>query len=147
MQLQQFLKPASGSGSVLKIFSHCPTTSKRENYIQELRKYIQARLYVLQYNCFVIVNIYGINICLQVDLKGGCGDEPCDLLCYDANMENHKFYLSFENAICQDYITEKFFSPLERGLVPIVLGLTARWLLRFLIIIYSLNVNQNWGHL
>ena len=29
----------------------------------------------------------------------------------------HKFYLSFENSLCDDYITEKFFNILNSGLV------------------------------
>jgi alpha-1,3-fucosyltransferase len=34
--------------------------------------------------------------------------------------ERYKFYLSFENFICTDYITEKFFEILNRTIVPIV---------------------------
>ena len=37
--------------------------------------------------------------------------------------QRHKFYLAFENSLCVDYITEKYWrNSHERGLVPIVLG-------------------------
>jgi Glycosyltransferase family 10 (fucosyltransferase) C-term len=36
--------------------------------------------------------------------------------------KDYKFYLSFENSICRDYVTEKFFKALRHYVVPIVNG-------------------------
>ena len=37
-------------------------------------------------------------------------------------IKHYKFTIAFENAISQDYVTEKFFEPLIAGSVPIYLG-------------------------
>ena len=34
----------------------------------------------------------------------------------------YKFYLSFENSLCQEYITEKFFNAMDNGMIPIAFG-------------------------
>ena len=41
---------------------------------------------------------------------------------YIQELKHYKFYLSFENSLCRDYITEKFFLALLAGAVPIVYG-------------------------
>ena len=32
------------------------------------------------------------------------------------------FYLSFENSLCEDYVTEKLWAWLRRDIVPVVMG-------------------------
>jgi hypothetical protein len=39
-----------------------------------------------------------------------------------ALLAGYKFNLAFENAVAPDYVTEKFFEPLEAGCVPVYLG-------------------------
>ena len=82
--------------------SHCRTSSHREDYVKELSKYI------------------------TVDIYGGCGKHKCPrsrtLGCLKEWESSYKFYLSFENNMCEDYITEKMFQPLRYELIPVVLG-------------------------
>ena len=85
--------------------SNCGTHSQREDYVKELQEHI------------------------SVDIYGGCGKFKCKKVQNDANKclehldENYKFYLSFENSVCNDYVTEKFWNPLSlSSILPIVLG-------------------------
>lgn len=66
-----------------------------------------------------------------VDIFGNCGRLKCawnethwisQPECYDMIESNYKFYLSFENSICPEYVTEKFFRILQLDLVPVVYG-------------------------
>ncbi|CAG7821812.1 unnamed protein product [Allacma fusca] len=93
------------SKMVAWIVSNCETQSKRELLVKELKKYI------------------------QVDVYGSCGENSCSshgrdngLACYEEIGKSYKFYLSFENTLCTDYVTEKFFNALATGMVPIVYG-------------------------
>ena len=63
-------------------------------------------------------------IALKVDIYGGCGPNNCPNNgdCHAYLEQNYMFYLSFENSICEDYVTEKFWKVLNGNLVPIVLG-------------------------
>lgn len=63
----------------------------------------------------------------KVSVGGSCRDGfpdklPCTRWCDSSTLKNYKFYLAFENGICTDYITEKYWRYLEMGLVPVVLG-------------------------
>ncbi|XP_005100209.1 alpha-(1,3)-fucosyltransferase C-like [Aplysia californica] len=58
---------------------------------------------------------------LPIDRYGRCGnltlDCPQDFLC-EKSLSQYRFYLSLENAVCTDYVTEKFFLPLQRRQIP-----------------------------
>lgn len=82
--------------------SNCKAHNGRLKYGRELAKYI------------------------TVDIYGKCGTLKCprtDENCFRRLDKDYKFYLSFENSNCQDYITEKFYdNGLRGGAIPIVMG-------------------------
>lgn len=85
------------------VVSNCRTQSHRGLYVRKLQEHI------------------------YVDIYGKCGDLDCPKYttpnCFTKINKTHKFYLAFENSLCEDYATEKLYSTLNRGgLVPIVLG-------------------------
>ncbi len=64
---------------------------------------------------------------VSVDIMGGCGHIKCQARmgqdnCTRTVAENYKFYLSFENAICKEYVTEKLYQSMRRRMVPVVMG-------------------------
>ena len=92
---------------IAAFMSHCHTQSQRETYVAELRKY------------------------LQIDIYGHCGTLNCSWNvhasvsspeCYRMLEKDYKFFLSFENSLCTDYVTEKLFSILQHQIVPVVMG-------------------------
>ena len=93
----------------LWVSSHCNTPGKRENYIDILKSYV------------------------NVDVLGKCGEKwNCGRRhdhdrdnCFDILNTTYRFYFAFENGLCQEYITEKFFDNFDydtlvvsRGDVP-----------------------------
>ena len=92
---------AGKSKKIAWVVSHCQTRSEREIYVKELRKYI------------------------DIDIYGKCGDLSCEreTSCWQRINTTYKFYLSFENAFCKDYYTEKIKRPLAMGgIIPVVMG-------------------------
>ena len=94
----------SKSRPVAWFVSRCHSESLREEYVKELQKYI------------------------PVDVYGKCGPYTCprDMAntCYRKLLQKkYKFYLSFENSFCQDYVTEKLYNIYPSlDIVPVVLG-------------------------
>ena len=87
------------------LISHCFTRSKRELYVRQLQKYIDISIY------------------------GACGIQTCKRRPRNCNpMKSigkiHKFYLSFENSLCDEYVTEKLWNAMQQRLLPVVLGIT-----------------------
>jgi len=82
--------------------SNCKAKNNRFEYVKELQKYI------------------------TVDIYGGCGKLKCKRTnkgCFKMLQTDYKFYLSFENTNCKDYITEKlYWNAYQNDVVPIVMG-------------------------
>ena len=101
-----FRKLADKPRKVAWVVSRCISNSLREEFVEELKKYI------------------------DVDVFGKCGTAKCDVEgaspsvgdCRSNVTRDYKFYLSFENNFARDYVTEKFFMRMQDGLVPVVLG-------------------------
>ena len=63
---------------------------------------------------------------IPIDVFGRCSGRQCpeqpNFPCRAYLGQNYKFYLAFENSLCQDYVTEKFFQSFAYGNVPVVFG-------------------------
>ena len=99
----------SSLAPVMYLHSDCDPPSDRDSYMREIMKYIK-------------VDSYGKclhNKDLPEHLINPLTFNTEDLHKIQAQ---YKFTISFENAICHDYITEKFWRPLMIGSVPVVRG-------------------------
>ena len=62
----------------------------------------------------------------QVDIFGECSARSCkrgETACEPNVAAIYKFYLSFENSFCSEYVTEKFYNYMAKDIVPVVLGI------------------------
>ncbi|KAH9512208.1 hypothetical protein Btru_041122 [Bulinus truncatus] len=87
---------------VLWYVSNCGAPSLRDIYIKEMQRVI------------------------DVDIYGDCG-QPCPkrgFECSEPFYAKYRYYLSFENSLCKDYLTEKFLKLFKREfhIVPVVRG-------------------------
>ena len=90
--------------SIVWFVSHCKTRNRREEYVKELRKYI------------------------DVDIYGECGTLQCarhgkrSQQCNENIADDYFFRIAFENTYHRDYVTEKLFEHFPLDMVQIVLG-------------------------
>jgi hypothetical protein len=91
--------------TLLIIVSHCNVRSKRQEYVNKLKEYV------------------------DVEVLGNCGKKwTCgthykhDEDCFKLLNTTFKFYLAFENAFCHQYITEKFYDNFNYDLIMLVRG-------------------------
>ncbi len=60
-------------------------------------------------------------------ILGKCGSMSCprshESDCGGMLQRDYKFYLAFENSLCVDYVTEKFFAQMHLNIIPIVIDL------------------------
>ena len=83
--------------------SHCATQARREKYAKAMENYMD-------------VHVYGE--CSRGPVKHTC-PRTIEGDCYKMMERNYKFYLSFENSICDDYVTEKYFNILAMDVIPL----------------------------
>ncbi|XP_021346828.1 alpha-(1,3)-fucosyltransferase C-like isoform X2 [Mizuhopecten yessoensis] len=83
------------SKDIAWMVSHCGTPSKRDDYVNILKNMT------------------------MVDIYGKCGNKKCHRDKTEECLKPYKFYLSFENELCEDYITEKSFKMYNSLLGPI----------------------------
>ena len=80
----------------------------------------------LSSNCYDFVRrmlfVREVNKHVPVETYGKCGANQCPASTCSEILSKYKFYLAFENSICKDYVTEKFWEALRRKQVPVVMG-------------------------
>lgn len=112
----QNIKPINKRPYIFWFVSNCFTPSRREDYIKELTKHVQVDIYGTCENQFEFTK--------PDPCKGSSDSEMCTKELFNS----YKFYLSFENGQCSEYITEKFwklYNPnnlFDVNVIPVVRG-------------------------
>ena len=95
------------SKDAIWVSSHCTTDSEREKYVTILKQYI---------------NIEVLGACGRKWKCGKALDDHETANCFSILNSTYRYYLAFENAICEEYITEKFFQTYKYDILQIVRG-------------------------
>ena len=93
---KDYMKNKPGTAAIL--VSNC--VSVRMEWVRQIQKYIDVKMY------------------------GNCGNMRCKSQ-QDCNAElrKYKFYLSFENSFCKDYVTEKLYeNAFQNEIVPVMIA-------------------------
>lgn len=102
-------KSQNGLAAAVYVHSDCDPPSDRDAYVTELMKYMK-------------IDAYGQ--CLHNKELPQKLQDPLTMDDEDffRILAEYKFNLAFENAICNDYMTEKLWRPLNLGSVPVYRG-------------------------
>ena len=91
------------SKMVVWMVSNCKAQNGRLDYVRRLQRYI------------------------PVDIYGACGTLKCEHKkqkeCKEMMARDYKFVIAFENSMCRDYVTEKFYYNGNYDILPIVMDL------------------------
>jgi hypothetical protein len=94
------------------VVSSCHPPNKRDQYVKALQKYIQ-------------IDVFGS--CSSGTNRNKCPNDPQNQtkrdICINRLALQYKFYISFENSDCKEYMTEKYYRTLGQPIIPIVMGL------------------------
>ncbi|KAK4008548.1 hypothetical protein OUZ56_013684 [Daphnia magna] len=102
------INPAKGKTKLAVWFvTNCNAESNREAYVSIMQKYTTIDIFSSAGKCG------GRDECPRIKNRS---------VCYNLIEKSYEFYLSFENSICEEYVTEKFFEMMNRNIVPVVLG-------------------------
>ncbi|KAI6224481.1 Alpha-(1,3)-fucosyltransferase C [Aphelenchoides fujianensis] len=89
--------------------SNCGSESKRHAYVDELAAHLE------------VTRVGRCNGTIQCDKDAGTKMHRVDLDCMKRLIDSHHFYLAFENSVCPEYTTEKFWR-VKDLIVPVVLS-------------------------
>lgn len=105
-------KVKSKSVAAVFISSQCETTSKRQQFVQKLQNELSKHGH-------------------RINIYGSCGDLACEMdneskkslrQCSDVIEKDYYFYLAFESAFGEDYVTDEVLHALNNYAVPVVYG-------------------------
>ena len=99
----------AGLAPVAYVQSSCDTPSMRDDWVEELMKHIA-------------VDSYGSCLNNKPLPESLAGSEQFENTEYYGLLAKYKFVIAVENAVCDDYVTEKLWRTLMVGAVPIYLG-------------------------
>ena len=97
-EIDNIISQKSQTKLAVWMVSNCQSGSLRESYVRDL-------------SAFIFVGIYGR--CVGIKLPDKAVSEV---------IQTYKFFLTFENRLCGEYVTEKLWRSLEFNTVPIVYG-------------------------
>ena len=120
-------------GLAVQLVSNCHSYSRLEAYVRELRRYVPVDIYGKcgEFKCSGDRGeVQEVNSIAEKDkLSSGKTILPTASKrlagdCHKLVATKYKFFLAFEDSICKDFVTEKFFAMFNGNLdmVPVVYG-------------------------